>query len=79
MPAPFSTNPDDIRAYLNELEERIATLEAPDSPKPVFACTTANMPDPAVYIGCVIRNTTLNILAHSDGVAWRREDTGATI
>lgn len=79
MPAPQSTNPDDLRAYLNELEARIATLEAPDSPKPVFACTTANQPDPAVYVGCVLRNLTLNILAHSDGASWRREDTGATI
>jgi len=79
MPAPLSTNPDDLRAYLNDLEARVAILEAPDSPKPVFACTTANMPSAATYIGCVLRNTTLNILAHSDGTNWRREDTGATI
>lgn len=79
MPAPFSSDPNDMRAYLNELEGRVANLELPLSPRPVFACATADMPSAAVYIGCVLRNTTLNILAHSDGVNWKREDTGATI
>lgn len=71
--------PPDVAAYLQSLEDRISELENPGSPRPVFACTTANQPDALTYIGCVIRNTTLNILAHSDGTNWRREDTGATI
>jgi hypothetical protein len=68
-----------LAQWLNDLEARIEAMENPNAPKPVFACTTALMPDAATYIGCVLRNTTLNILAHSDGTNWRRQDTGAVI
>lgn len=78
MPAPAGLAPN-VAAWLEELEGRVGNLEAPQQPGRVFACTTANMPDPAEFIGCVLRNTTINILAHSDGVNWKREDTGATI
>lgn len=79
MPIPTGQIPPALADYLGDLEARVAALENPGLPVPAFACTTANMPSAATYIGCVLRNTTLNILAHSDGTNWRRQDTGAVI
>lgn len=62
-----------------ELERAFDAFDAPKEPRPVYACTTANMPPAADYQNCVLLNTTLNILAHSDGSDWIRQDTGATI
>lgn len=78
MPIPANLTPD-LADYLRGLEDRIAELENPGSPKKVFASTTANMPSAADFYQCVLLNTTLNILAHSDGANWKREDTGASI
>jgi hypothetical protein len=78
MPVPLGTTPD-LAEYLAEVEARVALLEEPQSPGPVFACTTANMPAAASYPNCVLKNTTLNILAVSDGTSWIRQDTGAVI
>ena len=79
MPVPLGQVPPDVAAFLQGLEDRVALLENPTDPVPVPAFTTALMPSAAAYIGRVIRNTTLNILAHSDGTNWKREDTGASI
>lgn len=79
MTLPIGGIPAQVAAYLEELEGRVALLENPTSPVRVPAFTTAGMPSAATYIGCVIRNTTLNILAHSDGTNWKRQDTGASI
>lgn len=68
-----ATTLDDLKL---ELER---AFDAPDVPRPVYSCTTANMPPAADYTNCVLRNTTLNILAVSDGTNWIRQDTGATI
>lgn len=78
MPVPVGIDPQ-LAQFLGELEERVGELENPGSPVLVPAYTTAGMPDPTLWINRVIRNTTLNILAHSDGTNWRREDTGAII
>ena len=78
MPVPMSFQPTQA-AYLEELEARVAALENPGSPTLVYACTTANMPTASANINRILYNTTLNILAHSDGTNWRRQDTGAVI
>lgn len=78
MPVPIGTPPV-LATYLEELEARIARLESPQQPTPVFASTTANMPAASSFYQHVLLNTTLNILAHSDGTNWIRQDTGATI
>lgn len=59
-----------------ELERAFA---APQEPRPVYACTTVNMPPAAEHPTAVLLNTTLNVLAYSDGTSWRRADTGAAI
>lgn len=79
MPVPVGEVPPALAEYLRELEARVAELEEPQSPRKVFACETAKMPSPADFYQCVLQNTTLNILAHSDGLHWIREDTGAVI
>ena len=79
MPVPVSQVPPQVAEYLNDLEVRLSILELPLGPRPVFSSTTALMPAASAYINGVLRNTTLNILAHSDGANWIREDTGAII
>lgn len=79
MPVPVGEIPPALAEYLEGLEARIAELESPNSPKKLFACTTTNLPTAADFYQCTLLNTTLNIMAHSDGTNWRREDTGAVI
>ena len=64
-------------ADLKNALERI--FNAPDQPLQVYACTTANMPPAAIYPNSILLNTTLNVLAYSNGSAWFRCDTGAAI
>lgn len=78
MAVPSGLEPH-VAAYLQELEDRVSRLEAPQEPSRLYACTTANMPAAADFIGRILRNTTLNILAVSDGANWIRQDTGAAI
>lgn len=62
-----------------ELEREFDRLDQPMEPKRVFACATAETPPAAAFTNCVLRNTTLNILVVSDGTAWIRQDTGASL
>jgi hypothetical protein len=79
LTVPVGLIPPLVADYLQGIEDRIALLENPQGPTPLFASTTADMPDPAAFVGCVLRNTTLNILAVSDGANWIRQDTGGAI
>lgn len=79
MPVPVGEVPPALAAYLEELERRVAGLEDPGSPANVFRCTEADLPAASSYFGSFLWVTDLNILAHSDGADWRREDTGAAI
>jgi len=71
--------PHDLAELLRDLRNAVLELATPTMPHTVFACSTAAMPPAGEWTGCVIRNTTLNILAHSDGTHWIRQDTGAAI
>lgn len=71
------TSPD--AALLAEMRDAILALENPTKPVRVWSSTTANMPPAANWTNCVLLNTTLNILAVSDGTNWKRQDTGASI
>lgn len=79
MPVPVGQVPPNVAEYLEDLEARIGRLEDPQQPVPVPAYTTALMPPAASFMNCVLRNTTINILAVSDGTNWKRQDTGASI
>lgn len=77
-PVPFSA-PEDVKAWMQDVMERLQNLENPQGPTLVWSCTSAALPSAATYVGRVLRVTDLNILAHSDGTNWRRQDTGAAI
>lgn len=79
MPVPVGALPPEVADYLDGLERRLELLENPQQPVPVPPYATTSMPPAEDFRDCVLRNTTLNILAHSDGTNWIRQDTGAAI
>jgi len=76
---PIGGIPATLGAYLQELEDRVAELEDPKSPKAPYACVQADLPSPATYINAVVYVTDVKRLAHSDGTNWKRADTGANL
>lgn len=71
--------PEALRALLKSLRDAIEGLQVPGEPKAVFAVVQAGLPPAASYPNCVALVSDLNILAHSDGIHWIRQDTGAVI
>jgi hypothetical protein len=71
--------PPALAELLNDLRNGLLELAEPTYPHAVFATTTALMPPAADWPSCVLKNTTLNVLAVSDGTNWIRQDTGAAI
>jgi hypothetical protein len=71
--------PDALRPALKSIHDAIRALETPQAPKPVYACAQAKLPPAASYGQCVALVSDLNVLAHSDGSHWIREDTGGVI
>jgi len=71
--------PPAFHAVLTSMQDAIRALETPQAPKPVFAVAQAKLPPAANYPQCAALVSDLNILAHSDGVHWIRQDTGAVI
>ncbi len=68
--------PANIRGPLSELAE---SLEPARHPLALFHCVQGALPDPAHWMGCILWVSDLNILAHSDGTHWVRQDTGGAI
>ena len=71
--------PASVQAVLASMQDAIRALQVPAAPQSVFAVTQARLPPAARYPQCVVLVSDLNILAHSDGTHWLREDTGAVI
>jgi hypothetical protein len=71
--------PDAFRAVLKSIHDAIFDLQTPAEPKPVFALPQAKLPPAASYPSSFVLVSDINILAHSDGTHWIREDTGAVI
>jgi hypothetical protein len=71
--------PPAFHAVLTSMQDAIRALQTPGAPQPVFAVAQAGLPPAAGYANCVALVSDLDILAHSDGTHWRREDTGAVI
>lgn len=71
--------PEAVRAVLKTFHDALAALNAPGAPTPLFASASADLPPAAEHPRTLLFVTDLNILAHSDGVHWIRQDTGAVI
>ena len=71
--------PAAFHAILKSIHDAIRDLQTPAEPKPVFAVAQAKLPPASAYRQCVVLVSDLNVLAHSDGTHWIREDTGAVI
>lgn len=71
--------PGDLRGVLRSLRDVVAGLVAPAAPTPLFAAPRAALPPPPDHPNSLLLVADLNILAHSDGVRWIRQDTGEAI
>lgn len=71
--------PEAVRAILKSFHDAIFALQAPAAPSPLFAVAQAGLPPAAAWPSSLVLVSDLNILAHSDGVHWIRQDTGAVI
>jgi hypothetical protein len=80
MAAPPGLSPP-LAQYLEALEARIAALETPMGFTPAFLTTAAALTaaSAAEHGGRAGLATDLKTLVWSDGVHWRRADTGAQI
>lgn len=81
MAIPTGLSGVDLVAFLQDLDERVAQLETPAGFTPVFLTTSAKLTtaSAAQAGGRVAIATDLKTLVWSDGVHWRRADTGAQI
>lgn len=77
-PVPLNA-PAEIRAWMNDVANRLRMIEQPQRPQLAFPCAQADLPPAARYAFCVVLITDLNILGYSDGTDWRRADTGAPV
>lgn len=71
--------PSALRPLMGEIIDALRALQIPGKPGLVYGCDQAALPPPARFQNCVVLVTNLNILAHSDGSHWIRQDTGAAI
>jgi hypothetical protein len=71
--------PEGLRAILKSFHDALSALMTPGAPTALFATPQAGLPPAAAWPNALVLVTDLNILAHSDGVHWIRQDTGAVI
>ena len=81
MPIPVGQLPPLVSDWLNDLEGRVLSLEAPGSPVMMFSITSANLTaaSAVIYAFTFCYVSDLNMTAHSNGAHWFRSDTGAQI
>lgn len=69
-----------LAPFLQELLDAVNELTIPTYPHPVLRLTVAQLPPVAsAEPGSVVDLSDLNTLGKSDGVNWRRVDTGAIV
>ena len=68
-----------LRPLLAEIVESLRAAKAPSAPTPIFACASSALPPPSAWPRTILLVSDLNILAHSDGTHWIRQDTGGVI
>ncbi len=71
--------PPGLRPLLTDLVEAVRSLKAPGAPMPVFACAVGDLPPAAAWPQGLVFLRDLSVLAVSDGSAWVRQDTGASL
>lgn len=71
--------PEALRGVLKTFHDALLALMTPGAPTPLFAVAQAGLPPAAAHPQTLALITDLNILAHSDGAHWIRQDTGAVI
>ncbi len=71
--------PEAVRAVLRSFADALAALMSPGAPTPLYAEVSAALPPASDHPQTLLLVSDLNILAHSDGVHWIRQDTGAVI
>ena len=68
-----------LRAVMKSFHDALLGLIAPAAPTPVFAAPAAGLPPAAEHPQTLALVSDLNILAHSDGTHWIRQDTGGVV
>lgn len=76
---PGPETPGPLQWVLRSFYDALLGLLQPAEPTPVLAVASAALPPAGRYPSTVLLVSDLNILAHSDGVHWIRQDTGAVI
>jgi hypothetical protein len=71
--------PGPLKPLLAEIIETLNGLSTPRRPVRLFACGSADLPPAEDHPRCLVLISDLNILAHSDGADWIRQDTGAPV
>jgi hypothetical protein len=71
--------PEASRALMKSFHDALAALITPAAPTAVFAIAQGDLPAASAHPHTLVLVTDLNILAHSDGANWIRQDTGAVI
>lgn len=79
LPPPGPATPEPVRAVLQGVHDALRSLLQPGAPTPVFAATSADLPPAAQYPRTVVLVADLDILAHSNGANWIRQDTGGVV
>lgn len=71
--------PETLRPLLKSLYDAVRALQQPEGPQPIFPLRQADLPPASAYPNSLVLVTDLGVLAHSNGLVWIREDTGAAI
>jgi len=71
--------PGALKPLLAEIIEALNGLSAPRRPVRLFACGSNDLPPAEEHPRCFLLISDLNILAHSDGTHWIRQDSGAPV
>lgn len=71
--------PSPLKPLLTDVVDALSALVSPNRPTRLFARARADLPPASDHPSCLVLVTDLNILAHSDGSHWIRQDTGGVV
>ena len=71
---PGPDTPEGLRPLLKSMHDALGALITPGRPTPLWAVAQAGLPPAASH-----PQTLVLVLAHSNGINWIRQDTGAVI